>query len=99
MRVAAVQLNSTNDKDRNLEVAARLVGEAAADGAELVVLPEKWNLLGDGATSSRRRRAARRPPTLTAARGVGARARRSACSPAASPSASRAPSGSSTPRA
>ena len=46
MRVAAVQLNSGNDKDRNLEVAARLVTEAAADGAQLVALPEKWNLLG-----------------------------------------------------
>ena len=46
MRAAAVQLNSNNDKDRNIEVAARLVAEAARDGAELVVLPEKWNLLG-----------------------------------------------------
>src|SRR4051795_6285385 len=48
MRVAAVQLNSTDDKDRNLERAARLTAEAAASGAELVALPEKWNLLGDG---------------------------------------------------
>jgi predicted amidohydrolase len=46
MRAAAVQLNSNNDKDHNLEAAARLVAEAARDGAELVVLPEKWNLLG-----------------------------------------------------
>jgi deaminated glutathione amidase len=46
MRVAAVQLNSTNDKARNLETAARLVRDAARDGAELVALPEKWNLLG-----------------------------------------------------
>ena len=48
MRVAAVQLNSTEEKDRNLEVAERLVRAAAADGAELVALPEKWNLLGGG---------------------------------------------------
>jgi predicted amidohydrolase len=48
MRVAAVQLNSTDDKDRNLERAARLTAEAAAAGADLVALPEKWNLLGDG---------------------------------------------------
>ncbi|HWO16479.1 MAG TPA: carbon-nitrogen hydrolase family protein [Solirubrobacterales bacterium] len=48
MRAAAVQLNSTNDKARNLEVAERLVRAAAADGAELVALPEKWNLLGGG---------------------------------------------------
>jgi predicted amidohydrolase len=46
MRAAAVQLNSQDDKDRNLEVAERLVREAAADGADLVALPEKWNVLG-----------------------------------------------------
>jgi len=46
MRVAAVQLNSTHEYDRNLEVAERLVKAAAADGARLVVLPEKWNVLG-----------------------------------------------------
>ena len=46
MRAAAVQLNSTDRYDRNLEVAERLVREAAADGADLVVLPEKWTVLG-----------------------------------------------------
>jgi deaminated glutathione amidase len=46
MRAAAVQLNSTDEHDRNLEVAERLVRGAAADGAELVVLPEKWTVLG-----------------------------------------------------
>src|SRR5215208_7176152 len=46
MRAAAVQLNSTDEYDRNLEVAGRLVRDAAADGAELVVLPEKWTVLG-----------------------------------------------------
>jgi predicted amidohydrolase len=45
MRVAAVQLNSTDNKRRNLEVAERLVREAAGDGAALVVLPEKWTIL------------------------------------------------------
>ena len=49
MRVAAVQLNSNGDKARNLAAAERLVRAAAADGAELVALPEKWNLLADGA--------------------------------------------------
>jgi predicted amidohydrolase len=49
MRVAAVQLNSSKDVERNLEVARRLVAAAAADGAELVALPEKWNLLGGSA--------------------------------------------------
>jgi predicted amidohydrolase len=48
MRVAAVQLNSNGDKARNLAVAERLVRAAAADGAELVALPEKWNLLAAG---------------------------------------------------
>jgi predicted amidohydrolase len=48
VRVAAVQLNSNGDKDRNLAAAERLVRAAAADGAEFVALPEKWNLLGDG---------------------------------------------------
>jgi predicted amidohydrolase len=48
MRVAAVQLNSTGDKGRNLEIAARLVSAASADGAQLIGLPEKWNLLAAG---------------------------------------------------
>ena len=48
MRAAAVQLNSTAEKDRNLAAAERLVRAAAADGAELVALPEKWNLLAGG---------------------------------------------------
>ncbi len=46
MRAAAVQLNSTEDKDRNLASADRLTRAAAADGADLIVLPEKFNLLG-----------------------------------------------------
>jgi len=46
MRAAAVQLNSTDNRDRNLDTAERLIRAAAADGAELVVLPEKFNLLG-----------------------------------------------------
>jgi predicted amidohydrolase len=48
LRVAAVQLNSRNDKAGNLENAERLVRAAAAAGAELVALPEKWNLLAAG---------------------------------------------------
>jgi predicted amidohydrolase len=41
-----VQLTSTADRARNLASADRLVREAAARGAELVVLPEKWAVLG-----------------------------------------------------
>jgi deaminated glutathione amidase len=48
LRAAVVQLNSTGEKARNLEVAERLARAAAADGAELVALPEKWNLLAGG---------------------------------------------------
>lgn len=48
MRAAAVQLNSTADKARNLATAERLVREAAADGAGFIALPEKWNLLAGG---------------------------------------------------
>jgi predicted amidohydrolase len=47
MRTAAVQLNSTDDKERNTATADRLTREAAADGADLIVLPEKFNVLGE----------------------------------------------------
>jgi len=46
IRAAAVQLSSTPDRARNLAAADRLVREAAAAGAQLVVLPEKWPVLG-----------------------------------------------------
>jgi len=48
LRAAVVQLNSTRDVARNLESAERLVRAAAAEGAELIALPEKWNLLAAG---------------------------------------------------
>jgi predicted amidohydrolase len=46
LRVAAVQMASRSDKAANLATAERLVARAAAEGAELVALPEKWNLIG-----------------------------------------------------
>jgi deaminated glutathione amidase len=46
LRVAAVQLSSTADVAANLAVADRLTRAAAADGAMLVVLPEKWTAIG-----------------------------------------------------
>ncbi len=46
MRAAAVQLTATADRAANLATADRLVRAAAADGARLVVLPEKWSVLG-----------------------------------------------------
>src|SRR3954464_1118710 len=39
-------MQSTPDRDRNLAAADRLTREAAAAGAQLVVLPEKWPALG-----------------------------------------------------
>jgi deaminated glutathione amidase len=49
VRAAAVQLQSTEDTDRNLEDADRLTRGAAADGAELVVLPERLDIRGTAA--------------------------------------------------
>jgi deaminated glutathione amidase len=47
LRVACVQLTSRSDKAANLEKAERLVARAAATGADFVLLPEKWNAIGD----------------------------------------------------
>jgi len=46
VRAAAVQMSSTDDKQRNLATAERLTRAAAADGSTLVVLPEKFNVIG-----------------------------------------------------
>ena len=46
MKIAAVQMVSTPDVARNLEAANALVARAAAEGAELVVLPEYFCLMG-----------------------------------------------------
>ena len=46
MRVAAVQLNSTADPTANVAAAENLVRAAAAQGASLIVLPEKWTAMG-----------------------------------------------------
>ena len=49
IRVACVQMTSRSDKAANLETAQRLVTQAASTGADVVVLPEKWNAIGDAA--------------------------------------------------
>jgi predicted amidohydrolase len=46
VRAAAVQMNSKQDKQGNLGTAERLVRAAADDGATLIVLPEKFNVIG-----------------------------------------------------
>ena len=46
MKVAAVQMVSTPDVERNLAAAASLIAQAAAAGAALVALPEYFCLLG-----------------------------------------------------
>jgi deaminated glutathione amidase len=47
IRVACVQMTSRADKAANLETADRLVAQAAATGADVIVLPEKWNAIGN----------------------------------------------------
>lgn len=46
VKVAAVQLNSRNDKEENLRAAEALIDQAAAQGARLVGLPELFNYAG-----------------------------------------------------
>jgi deaminated glutathione amidase len=47
VKAAAVQLNSSADVEANIAAADLHVRAAAADGAKLVVLPEKWTVMGD----------------------------------------------------
>lgn len=49
IRAACVQLESGADKSENLAKADALVDRAAKAGARLVVLPEKWNGIGNAA--------------------------------------------------
>ena len=45
MRVAAIQMNSGSDVAANLELAGRLLAEAADDGCILAALPENFALM------------------------------------------------------
>jgi len=47
LRVACVQMTSGPEKPSNLEKAEKLVARAASTGADVVVLPEKWNAIGE----------------------------------------------------
>ncbi len=46
MRVGLVQINSQEDRQRNVSRAVELIGEAAGQGAQLVALPEYTTFLG-----------------------------------------------------
>lgn len=46
INLAAIQMISTPDVAENIAATQRLVGEAAAAGAELVLLPEYWSIIG-----------------------------------------------------
>ncbi|MBX3604396.1 MAG: carbon-nitrogen hydrolase family protein [Piscinibacter sp.] len=46
MKIAAIQMVSTPDVERNLEAARRLIAQAAGAGAELVALPEYFCFMG-----------------------------------------------------
>jgi deaminated glutathione amidase len=72
LRAAAIQLNSTPDRDRNLAAADRLVREAAAAGASLVLLPEKWAVLGSPEQTAAGAESLEDGPSLTWARAVAA---------------------------
>ena len=55
MRVAAIQLNSGADVEANIAAADTHVRAAAAEGATLIVLPEKWTVMGSPGGFARRR--------------------------------------------
>lgn len=46
MKIAAIQMISGADLEHNIATARRLLTEAAADGAQLLLLPEYWPLMG-----------------------------------------------------
>ena len=45
-KIAAVQMVSTPQVEQNMATAQRLIGEAVQQGAQLVLLPEYWPLMG-----------------------------------------------------
>ena len=72
MRAAAIQTTAGDDRDANLAAAGALVAEAAAGGAELVVLPEYFSVAG-GPDVLRARAETLDGPTVTWASEVAAR--------------------------
>ncbi len=72
MRAAAVQLNSTQDRERNLACAERLTRAAASDGASLVLLPERVDVRGGHDDYVRHAAPVDRHPTVDWARALAA---------------------------
>lgn len=48
VRVSALQMCSTADRERNFAIARELISEAADEGAEIVALPENFSFVGEG---------------------------------------------------
>jgi deaminated glutathione amidase len=46
IRIAAIQMCSKQDRNRNLESALKLMKQAVTDGAELIALPENFSFIG-----------------------------------------------------
>jgi predicted amidohydrolase len=69
MLAAAVQLDSNQNKEANLAAADRLIRQACAQGAQLVALPEKFNVVGTDA-DYRREAESLEGPTLAWARSI-----------------------------
>ena len=46
LKIAAIQMCSSNNVDDNLKTAARLIKEAALHDAKLIVLPEMFAIMG-----------------------------------------------------
>ncbi len=49
-KIAAIQLNSTSHVDENLETTGKLISEAALSGAQLIILPEMFAIMGEKVT-------------------------------------------------
>lgn len=46
MKIAALQMISTPSVESNISTARRLIGQAAGQGAQMILLPEYWSIMG-----------------------------------------------------
>jgi len=56
-KVAAIQMNSVNDKEANLKKAEEFINLAAKEGTKIVALPEMFNFSGTSREKKRKCRA------------------------------------------